>query len=186
MPPRSRIAHMLLADDIAIPDCDYCYSTHFPRSFIAAQCFAPATNTLLYFPLADRRSSQLLYGQSRHSIATALLDFSSQIIAQTLLFFASPSPHSSLLPWPLRIHIMHCLCGSSHCFALALHNNASLFFCFCQTMPRRAIAAQHISSLFQLRSLSVFCCRFADRCAALPLLLSATPCASVTPRVGAC
>ena len=107
MPPCSRIAHVFLADDIAIPDCDYCYSTHFPRPFIAVQRFAPATNTLLNFSLADRRSSQPIYGQSRHSITTALLDFSSQIIAQTLLFFASPSlifatlalanPHNALL-----------------------------------------------------------------------------------------
>jgi len=82
MPSCGCIAHVFLADDIAIFDFYHCHSTHFPRPLIAPQCFAPATNALLNFSLADRRSSQLIYGQSRHSIATA--------IHCLLLFFSSP------------------------------------------------------------------------------------------------
>ena len=90
MPPRSRIAHMLLADDIAIFDSYQCYSTHFPRSFIAAQCFAPANQyaSILSFswsPLSTAYlwpvKAQHRYGAARLLFANHRLDFSSLCIA---------------------------------------------------------------------------------------------------------
>ena len=139
------------------------------------------TNTLLYFPLADRRSSQLIYGQSRHSIATAQLDISYRCQSNTqrhqaiaVLLFANHRLDTSILCFAIASLIFATL-------ALANPHNALLVRFFCHD-----VAALHISSLYQLRSLSALCYRFADRCAALPLLFFASPCDSVTLRVGAC
>lgn len=156
-------------------------------------CPAPATNTLLNFPLANQCTAYLWpvqaqhrYGVARHLFANHRQDFSFPVVALPLLRIASQCIACAVLRRDisfLRFAVAQLLFAlpslSFATLALANPHNAllvrffcrdvaALFFCFCQTMPSIAIAAPHISSLYQLQSLSSPCYRFADRCVVLP------------------
>lgn len=156
-----------------------------PSAFHAAaslrDAFPLRTNTLLNFSLADRSlfTAYLWPVQAQHrygnSLPTSLLLLSmpkqypeTPSYCSSLLRRSSPkllhslhSHRSSLLPWPLQNIALLVLI-----FALLRFGSTELFFsflCFCLTMRCSAIAAPHISSLYQLHSLSAPCYRCASR-----------------------
>lgn len=170
---------------------------HISSPFHAAASLRNAlplpTNTLLYFPLADQRlaylwpvQAQHRYGAARHLFANHRLDFSFPVVALPLLsiasqfiacavlritcrFLSTPKQFQTYLFDSVPSLIFATLALAKYCIALRFfcRDVAALFFCFCQTMPSRAIAAPHISSLYQLRCLSALCYRFAERCGVL-------------------
>lgn len=90
MPPCSRIAHMLLADDIAIFDFYHCYSTHFPRSFLAVPRFAPADQyaAILFFSRSSLFTAYLWPVQAQHRYGAARLLFANHRLDFSLLCIA--------------------------------------------------------------------------------------------------
>lgn len=116
---------------------------------IARQRVAPANQyaAKLFFSRSLLFTAYLWPVQAQHrygnSLPTSLLLFAmpkqypetpsycSSLLRKSLpkLLHSLHSHRSVLLPWLLRIHIMHCLCDSAPCIALALPNNALLFFC---------------------------------------------------------
>jgi hypothetical protein len=83
MPSRSRIAHMLPADDIAVPDSDQRHSAHFlglllpDISNASLQIALPLPNNpLLFFSLADQVMTLLFCSIEPHRIAELLLNIS--------------------------------------------------------------------------------------------------------------
>lgn len=169
---------------------------HISSPFHAAaslrDAFPLPTNTLLYFPLADQRPAYLWPVQAQHRYGAASLlfanhrlDFSFPVVALPLLSIASQCIACAVLRFRFRAIAHLCYLGPCkilHCLRFFCRDVAALFFCFCQTMPSRAIASPHISSLYQLRCLSALCYRFADRCVVLlqhdvsmPFLLLAIP-----------
>ena len=160
---------------------------HISRALSSMRnAFPLPTNTLLYFPLADQRPDYLWPVQAQHRYGVARLLFANHRLDFSSLCLAIARYCCT----------MHCLCVSSprHLFSSLCRRPAALclaitHLCYlgsCESTQCIACAFLRLSSLYQLRSLSALCYRFADRCAALLLLLSASPCASVTLRVDAC